>query len=335
MKKILTTTARLVSLALSSLVVNVADFKPAIAYDSSGKFDKSFSQAVYQNGALKFTEDTKIEVRDFVPSNDAQREQGLARLAKRGYSPIVAVGFMYGSALEKVAKQYPESQFVIIDSVVDLPNVKSLLFKEHEGSFLVGALAALKSESNKVGFVGGMDIPLIRKFACGYEQGAKYVNNDAEVFQNMTGSTNAAWSDPARGAELTKSQFTKGADVVFAVPLAVQVQVFIKRQKMKVNMLLVLTQTKMICTQEPMLTSMVKRVGLATYTVFQDAKDGNFTAGIESKGLKEAGVDWALDEHNRGLVTAEMETEINNIKTKIVAGEITVHDYMTDSTCTY
>ena len=118
---------------------------------------------------------------------------------------------MYGSALEKVAKQYPDTQFVIIDSVVDLPNVKSLLFKEHEGSFIVGAIAALKSKSNKVGFVGGMDIPLIRKFACGYEQGAKYINADTEVFQNMTGSTPAAFNDPARGSELAKSlEFWRG-----------------------------------------------------------------------------------------------------------------------------
>jgi basic membrane protein A len=334
MKKILTTTATAVSLALCSLVANAVDFKPAIAYDSSGKFDKSFSQAVYQNGALKFTEDTKIEVRDFVPSNDAQREQGLARLAKRGFSPIVAVGFMYGSALEKIAKQYPETQFVIIDSVVDLPNVKSLLFKEHEGSFLVGALAALKSETKKVGFVGGMDIPLIRKFACGYEQGAKYVNKNTEVFQNMTGSTNAAWSDPARGAELTKSQFTKGADVVFAAAGGTGTGVY-QAAKDEGKYAIGVDSNQNHLQPGTMLTSMVKRVGLATYAVFEDAKAGNFTAGIESKGLQENGVDWALDENNRALVTAEMETEVNSIKAKIIAGDIKVHDYMTDSTCTY
>ena len=172
MKKILTTTAAAVSLALCSFVANAADFKPAVAYDSSGKFDKSFSQAVYQNGVMKFTEQTKIDVREFVPANDAQREQGLERLARRGFSPIVVVGFMYGSALTKVAKKHPDTQFVIIDAVVDLPNVKSLVFKEHEGSFLVGALAAMNSKSNKVGFVGRMEIPLSRKFASGNEQGA-------------------------------------------------------------------------------------------------------------------------------------------------------------------
>jgi basic membrane protein A len=334
MKKILTTTATAVSLALCSFIANAADFKPAIAYDSSGKFDKSFSQAVFQNGATKFTADTQIEVRDFVPSNDAQREQGLARLAKRGFNPIVAVGFMYGSALEKIAKKYPETQFVIIDSVVDLPNVKSIIFKEHEGSFLVGALAALKSESNKVGFVGGMDIPLIRKFACGYEQGAKYINKDTEVFQNMTGSTNAAWSDPARGAELTKSQFTKGADIVFAAAGGTGIGVY-QAAKDEGKYAIGVDSNQNHIHPGVMLTSMVKRVGVATYDVFADAQTGKFTPGIDARGLKENGVDWALDENNRTLVSPEMEAEVNKIRAKIISGEVTVHDYMSDNSCKY
>ncbi|MFT6925087.1 MAG: basic membrane protein A [Psychromonas sp.] len=334
MKKTLSTTALAVSLALCSFVANAADFKPAVAYDSAGKFDKSFNQAVFQNGATKFTEDTQIAVRDFVPSNDAQREQGLARLARGGYNPIVAVGFMYGSALEKIAKKYPDTQFVIIDSVVDLPNVKSLLFKEHEGSFLVGALAALKSENKKVGFVGGMDIPLIRKFACGYEQGAKYINKDVEVFQNMTGSTNAAWSDPARGAELTKSQFTKGVDVVFAAAGGTGVGVY-QAAKDGGKYAIGVDSNQNHLHPGVMLTSMVKLVGVATYDIFKKAEAGSFSAGIDTLGLKENGVDWALDENNRALVTPEMETQINNIKSKIVAGEIVVHDYTTDSSCNY
>ncbi|ABM03124.1 nucleoside-binding protein [Psychromonas ingrahamii 37] len=334
MKKILSTTAAAVSLALCSFVANAADFKPAVAYDSAGKFDKSFNQAVFQNGATKFTEDTKIAVRDFVPSNDAQREQGLARLARGGYNPIVAVGFMYGSALEKIAKKYPDTQFVIIDSVVDLPNVKSLLFKEHEGSFLVGALAALKSENQKVGFVGGMDVPLIRKFACGYEQGAKYINKEVEVFQNMTGSTNAAWSDPARGAELTKSQFSQGVDVVFAAAGGTGVGVY-QAAKDGGKYAIGVDSNQNHLHPGVMLTSMVKLVGLATYDIFKKAESGNFSAGIDVRGLKEKGVDWALDEYNRALVTPEMEAEINSVKAKIVTGEIVVHDYMADNSCQY
>ncbi|GGI90660.1 BMP family lipoprotein [Shewanella gelidii] len=334
MMKILTATATAVSLALCSFVANAADFKPAVAYDSSGKFDKSFSQAVYQNGVMKFNEETNISVREFVPANDAQREQGLERLARRGFSPVVVVGFMYGSALEKVAKKYPESQFVIIDAVVDLPNVKSIVFKEHEGSFLVGALAAMKSGSQKVGFVGGMDIPLIRKFACGYEQGAKYINKDAEVFQNMTGSTPSAWSDPARGAELTKSQFSKGADVVFAAAGGTGVGVY-QAAKDEGKYAIGVDSNQNYMHPGVMLTSMVKRVGLATYEVFKAGQKGEFETGLEARGLKENGVNWALDKYNRDLVTPEMEAKIQDITNKIVSGELKVHDYMADNTCKY
>ena len=334
MKKILTTTATAVSLALCSLMAHAADFKPAVAYDSAGKFDKSFGQAVYQNGVTKFMEQSDVKIRELVPSSDAQREQGLERLARKGFSPIVVVGFMYGSALQKVAAKYPDSQFIIIDGVVELPNVKSLLFKEHEGSFLVGAIAAMKSKTHKVGFVGGMDIPLIRKFVCGYEQGAKFVSKDTEVFQNMTGSTNAAWADPARGAELAKSQFSQGADVIFAAAGGTGMGVY-QAATDEGKYAIGVDSNQNAIHPGVMLTSMVKRVGLATLNVFKDAEKGEFTPGIETLGLKEGGVDWALDENNRSLISPEIEAKISGIKAKIVSGEIKVHDYMSDNSCKY
>src|SRR5688500_14925183 len=189
-------------------------FKPAVVYDLGGKFDKSFNEGVY-TGAEKFKKDTGAEYRDFEPQNDAQREQALRRFARDGYSPIVAVGFSQETALKKVAEEFPNIKFAIIDAVVEKPNVQSVVFKEHEGSFLVGLLAAQASKTNKVGFVGGMDIPLIRKFACGYVQGVKHAKKDAEVFQNMTGTTGAAWNDPVKGGELAKSQIDRGDDVVY------------------------------------------------------------------------------------------------------------------------
>jgi len=334
MKKILTTTAAAVSLAVCSFAAHAADFKPAVAYDAAGKFDKSFGQAVAENGVTKFMAQSDVDVREFVPASDAQREQGLERLARKGFNPIVAVGFLYGSALQKVAKKYPDSQFVIIDSVVDLPNVKSLLFKEHEGSFLVGAIAAMKSKSHKVGFVGGMDIPLIRKFACGYEQGAKFVSKDTEVFQNMTGSTPAAWGNPTRGGELTKSQFSKGADVVFAAAGGTGMGVY-QAAADEGKYAIGVDSNQNYLHSGVMLTSMVKRVGLATLNVFKDAENGKFTPGIDSLGLKEGGVDWALDKHNRALITSEIESDIAGIKAKIISGEIKVHDYSIDNTCSY
>ncbi|WP_035385237.1 BMP family lipoprotein [Ferrimonas futtsuensis] len=334
MMKAIASTAAAVTLALTSFVAGAADFKPAVAYDVTGKYDKSFNQAVFENGVTQFNNDKGMKIREFEPANDAQREQGLERLAKRGFNPIVVVGFMYGTALEKVAKKYPDSQFVIIDSVVDLPNVKSIVFKEHEGSFLVGALAAMKSESKKLGFVGGMDIPLIRKFACGYEQGAKFVNKDAEVFQNMTGSTVAAWNDPARGSELAKSQFTKGADVVFAAAGGTGVGVY-QAAKDEGKFAIGVDSNQNYLHPGIMLTSMVKRVGLATYEMFADAQNGKWDAGINALGLKENGVGWALDDYNRSLVSPEMEKQLNDIAAKIKSGDIVVHDYMSDNTCKY
>ena len=191
-----------------------AAFKPAVVYDLGGKFDKSFNEGVHM-GAEKFKKDTGAEYRDFEPQNDAQREQALRRFARDGFCPIVAVGFSQETALKKVAEEFPKIKFAIIDAVVEKPNVQSIVFKEHEGSFLVGLLAAQASKTGKVGFVGGMDIPLIRKFACGYVQGVKYAKKDAEVFQNMTGTTGAAWNDPVKGGELAKSQIDRGADVVY------------------------------------------------------------------------------------------------------------------------
>ena len=157
-----------------------ADIEPAVVFDMGGKFDKSFNQGVY-DGVERFKGETGVEYREFEVTNEAQREQALRRMAQRGANPVLGIGFAQAPALEKVAKEFPDTNFAIIDMVVDLPNVRSIVFKEHEGSFLVGALAAMASESGKVGFVGGMDIPLIRRFACGYEQGAKHINADAEV----------------------------------------------------------------------------------------------------------------------------------------------------------
>ena len=158
------------AIALLCAVAAAAQIKPAVVYDVGSKFDKSFNEGVY-NGAERFTEETGVAYAEFQISTEAQREQALRNFARRGYSPIIAVGFSQAPALDKVAAEYPDTSFSIIDMVVDRPNVQSIVFKEHEGSFLVGMIAALASETGTVGFVGGMDIPLIRRFACGYEQG--------------------------------------------------------------------------------------------------------------------------------------------------------------------
>jgi len=318
---------------LASYAAAAEDLKPAVVFDMGGKFDKSFNQGVYE-GVERFREETGVKYREFEVTNETQREQAIRKMAQRGASPVLGVGFAQAPAIEAAAKQFPDTRFAIIDMVVDLPNVQSIVFKEHEGSFLVGVLAAAKSETGKVGFVGGMDIPLIRRFACGYVQGVKHVSGDIEVYQNMTGTTPAAWNDPGRGGELAKSQFDRGADVVFAAAGGTGVGVY-QAAKDNGKYAIGVDSNQNYLHPGTMLTSMLKRVDVAAYNTFTSAKDGSWQPGIQVLGLKEGGVDWALDEHNKDLVTADMKAMVEKAKADIIAGKIKVHDYMSDNSCTF
>ena len=175
--------------ATLAFTTNAADFKPAVIYDMGGKFDKSFNQGVY-NGIKRFTDETGTKVMEFEVTSETQREQAMRRMAERGATVVLGVGFAQADAINKVSAEFPNVKFSIIDvNWLNQPNLRQYAFKEHEGSYLVGIAAAMASKTGKVGFVGGMDIPLIRKFACGYVQGVKSVGGSIEVFQNMTGST--------------------------------------------------------------------------------------------------------------------------------------------------
>ena len=305
--------------------------KPAIVYANGGKFDKSFNEGV-SNGAKKFSDETKIAVVDFEPANETQFEQAQRRFAQRGQDPIIAVGFSQAVALQKVAKEFPNIHFTIIDMMVDLPNVQSVLFKEQEGSFLVGVLAALASKSGKVGFVGGMDIPLIRRFQCGYEQGVKYANPNAELIANMTGTTPAAWNDPGRGAELAKGQFDRGVDVIYAAAGNTGTGV-LQAAKDRGKYAIGVDSNQNYLHPGTMLTSMTKRVDLAAYQSFKAAQAGTWKGGLQVLGLKEGGVDWALDQYNEKLVTPEMKAKVEAAKADIISGKIVVHDYMSNNAC--
>ncbi|HMT92728.1 BMP family ABC transporter substrate-binding protein [uncultured Thiothrix sp.] len=317
--------------SVSTLAV-AADLQPAIVYDLGTKFDKSFNEGV-SNGAKRFTEETKVEVREFEPANDSQIEQAIRKMASRGSDPIISVGFSQANALTAVAKEFPKISFTIIDSVVEQPNVRSVTFKEEQGSFLVGALAAMVSKTGKVGFVGGQDIALIRKFACGYEQGAKYIKKDIEVFQNMTGSTGAAWNNPSKGGELAKSQFDRGADVIFAAAGGTGIGVY-QAAKDNGKYAIGVDSNQNHLQPGTMLTSMIKRVDNAAYDTFKAKMDSSWKAGVVSLGLAEKGVGWAVDEHNEALVKPYME-KMAEIEKGIVDGSIKVHDYMTNNQCEY
>jgi basic membrane protein A len=310
---------------LTAGVASAQDFTPAIIFDMGGKFDKSFNEAAY-HGAERFKDETGIPYLEFEVTTESQRDQALRRMARRGANVVIAVGFSFATPLEQIAKEFPDTKFVIIDSTVDQPNVQSVVFKEHEGSFLVGMAAAMASKTGKVGFVGGMDIPLIRNFAHGYQQGVKYVDPDAEVLVNMTGTTPAAWNDPAKGAELAQSQFDRGADVVYAAAggtgLGV-LQAAADSGKLSIGV----DSNQNYLHPGSVLTSMLKRVDVAVYNAFKDAKNGDLKTGVQNLGLAEEGVGYALDENNRALITQEMEAKLDEARQKIISGELKVTDY--------
>ncbi len=326
-------TTAVLAIATSVNISNAADFKPAVVFDMGGKFDKSFNEGVY-HGAEKFKKEFGINYRSFEVTNETQREQAIRKMAQHGSDPVLGISFAQGPAIEKVSAEFPKTRFAIIDMVVDKPNVQSIVFKEQEGSFLVGILAAMASKSGKIGFIGGMDIPLIRRFECGYEQGAKYSNPKIEVLQNMTGSTPSAWNNPSRGSELAKSQFDRGVDVVFSAAGGTGVGVY-QAAKDAGKYAIGVDSNQNHLQPGTMLTSMVKRVDIAAYNVFKSAKEGTFKPGITALGLAEDGVGWAYDEYNKSLITDEMKKAVNQAKADIIAGKIKVHDYMSDNSCKY
>jgi basic membrane protein A len=301
------------------------EFMPAIVYDFGGKFDRSFNQSA-SVGVERFKKETGIPVREFEITNAAQREQIMTQLARRGATIIVAVGFTQASAVEDVARKFPDVKFTLIDGTVDLPNVQSVNFREQESSFLCGMLAALASKTGKIGFVGGMDIPLIRKFALGYRAGARYVNPRIEVFENMTGTTPAAWGDPTKGAELARSQFGRGADVIFHAAGATGIgvmQAAADEGKLSIGC----DSDQNYLHPGSVLTSAVKRVDVAVYRAFTDAKSGAWKGGPQVLGLAEHGVDWALDEYNRKLITPAMEQRVDQARADIISGKLPVPEY--------
>ena len=317
---------RLATLSCTLAAAVAAHADPAVIFDMGGKFDKSFNEAAYR-GMERWKKETGKPYLEFEIANETQREQAIRRMAERGASPIIGIGFGQASSIEKVAKEFPKLKFAIIDMVVDAPNVQSVVFKEHEGSFLVGMLAAQASKTGKVGFVGGMDIPLIRKFQCGYEQGAKFAHPKVETFANMTGTTGAAWNDPARGGELTKAQFAKGADVVFAAAGGTGIGVY-QAAKDGGKLAIGVDSNQNHLQPGTMLTSMLKRVDTAVYNVAK-----RHTPGLTALGLAEGGVDYALDENNAKLVTADMKAKVEAAKADIISGKIKVVDYMAANAC--
>jgi len=330
-RKFLLLTTALIAGGLATAAY-AADVKPAVIYDLGGKFDKSFNEGVF-NGATKFKKETGVDFRDLEIQNEAQREQVLRKFAKDGFSPIIMPGFAWETALKKVAPEYQKTNFGIIDDVVDLPNVQSMIFRADEASFLVGVIASETTKTGKVGFVGGMDIPLISAFECGYAQGVKYASDGKQqVIANMTGTTPAAWNDPVKGGELAKSQIDRGADIVYAAAGSTG-QGVLKAAADAGKFGIGVDSNQNGLFPGHVLTSALKRVDVATYDSFMAAKNGTWKAGLQVFNLKNDGVGYAVDENNKAIPSDAAKAKAEAAKADIVSGKIQVHDYMSDNKC--
>ena len=316
--------------AALALSAGAALADPALIFDLGGKFDKSFNESAH-NGAQRWAEETGGSYNEFEITSDAQREQAIRRFAENGNNPIVMAGFSWATPLSEIAPEYPDTDFVIIDGVVEAENVQSVLFAEEQGSYLVGMMAAMASDSDTVGFIGGMDIPLIRNFACGYAQGVKAVDEEAEVIANMTGTTPAAWNDPVKGSELTLAQISQGADVVYAAAGGTGIGVLQTAADEDLLSIGVDSNQNYLHPGQ-VLTSMMKRVDNVVYQSFM-AGDEIETGGVKVMTLDNGGVGYALDEHNAELVSDEMQAAVDEAADKIAAGEIEVHNYNSNESC--
>lgn len=308
-----------------SIVSHAQSLKVALILDKGGKDDKSFNAAAFE-GATRAQKDLKIELK-FVEATDNNAVENLHRsFARRNFDLVIGIGFAQKDAVRKVAAQFPKIKFAVVDGEVDAPNVRSLLFEEHEGSFLVGALAAMKTKAPAVGFIGGMDIPLIRRFAMGYSAGAKHINPKIKTLENYIGVTGEAWNNPAKAKELAVAQYSQGAQVIFAAAGSSHSGVFDAAEEKKMYAIGVDSNQNWI-KPGVILTSMLKAVDVAVYDTIKDTQAGKFQGGITRFGLKNGGINYALDKHNEKLITPEMKLKVEELKKKIISGEITVPDY--------
>jgi basic membrane protein A and related proteins len=297
-----------------------------IVFDSGGKDDRSFNAAAWR-GVKRAAHDFPIVLRDAEPGDPTSLEPAMRAFAERGYDLVIGIGFAQTPIVEAVAKDYPKIDFAIIDGVSKLPNVASLIFKEHEGSYLVGMIAGRTSKTGVLGFVGGMDIPLIHRFEVGYAEGARAVNPRIQVIDNYVGVTEAAWNNPGKGKELSLAQIAKGADVIFAAAGNSGLGAFDAAEQMGKRVIGVDSNQNWV---KPgyVLTSMVKRVDNAVHQIVGDRVAGRFQGGIHVYGLDNDGVGYAMDQYNAQLVPKAVIAEVEAAKQKIIHGQIKVTDAM-------
>ena len=316
------------------------NIRVGIVFDIGGKNDRSFNAAAWE-GVQRAQKDMNICLYDVEPGNPTSIEPAMRAFAERNFDLVIGVGFAQGPIMQKVATDYPNIKFAIVDGVIvdkdgkPLPNVADLVFREHEGSYLVGMIAASKNKTGTIGFLGGMDIPLIHKFETGYEEGARSVNPKIQIVQNYVGVTDSAWNNPGKGKELALGQIEKGADVIFTAAgnsglgAFDAVEQYGKNSQGEANKFVIGVDSNQNMVKPGfVLTSMVKRVDNAVYDVVREVLDGKFDGGFHAFGLDKDGVAYAMDENNKSLVPADVISRVEEAKQEIVSGRIKVTDAM-------
>jgi len=305
-----------------------ASIRVGVVFDAGGKDDRSFNTACWE-GALRAQKEFGIELRDVEPGDPSAVEPAIRGFAEQGFDLVIGVGGAAAPYINAVANEFPDKKFAVVDDagkVVNQPNAVSLTFEEHKGSFLVGVIAAAKSQTGIIGFVGGMDIPLIRKFELGYELGAKSINPNIKVLQNYAGVTPTAWNDKTRGRELAMSQYDRGADVIFAAAGLTGLGVFDAAEETG-KFVIGVDANQNYVKPRRVLTSMLKRSDIGVYETIKAAVNGTFRGGRQTMGLDNDGVGYAVDEYNRDLLTADIIQKVEDAKRKILAGQTVVPDY--------
>jgi len=317
-----------------------AGLKVGMVFDVGGKGDQSFNDSAYRG--LQWASKLGVTHVEIEPGADADRETGLRMIASQNFDLVIGVGFLFTDSIKAVADDYPDTKFAIVDGFIpDKPNVSSLLFTEHEGSFLVGIIAAMKAKEDGkkvVGFVGGMDMPLIHKFEAGYKAGVAYAYPGSKVISDYAGTAPSAFADPVKGKELALAQIDKGAHVIYHASGLTGVGVFEAGKERKVYVIGVDSNQNHLGHVDKTgenfgLTSMLKQVDVAVYLTIKDMLDGKFKAGVRGFGLGDTvtidgtlyhGVYYAMDDYNKSLVSSDIIKKVSEAEKKIIAGEIKV-----------
>lgn len=298
-----------------------------LVFDVGGLGDKSFNDAA-NAGLQRANKELGVKGEYREPGEGAHREAHMRSFAKGDADIIVGVGFLFTDEIRNMAKDFPKKKFACIDYTVTgeeiPPNLAALTFREEEGSFLVGAIAALKSKTGQIGFVGGVESPLIKKFEAGYAQGAKYVRPDIVVKAVYAGVSDTAFKDPQKGKELASSLYDSGCDIIYHASGSTGLGVFKAAEERKKLAIGVDRDQSADAARGVILTSMTKNTDEAVFQAIKEVAEGRFTGGVHSFGLKEGGVGFVYSDANKDLIGAETKAKVDDLKAKIISGEIKV-----------